>query len=159
MQLARYAQQAQLHELAYVLRVAASLASAKQIEWTPVAEQFLGTWHWDVPRDLVFMEPLAASLFAIDLTDAVNGLPLARFTSAIHKEDAERMIGASSTTPRRGGPFSEIYRTVVQNRTYRILAQGFVSLDAMGRPLGFNGVIFDFSAETNFSPTHSRIKH
>jgi len=111
-----------------------------------LAAGFVGTWLWDIPRDVLKADALLAQLFGLDPEQAAAGLPLTVYVAMIHPDDrprVERLIAAAIAT---GQPYEAEYRvTGGDNRLRWVVARGHVTYDADGTPLTFPGALADIT--------------
>jgi PAS domain S-box-containing protein len=106
----------------------------------------VGTWDWDVPNDRVVADSRFATLYGVDPEKAKAGAPIAEFFRGIHPDDVQRVQAKVAEACRTGEGFSEEYRLVQPDGSWRwVLAEGGCTLAPDGAPLRFPGVSFDIS--------------
>ena len=104
----------------------------------------VGTWDWDIPRDLVFCNSQFAKLFSIDPQSAAAGVPIAYFVAQFHPADEASVSASIQKALAEGGDFAEEYRVLQPDGSIRwINARGRCHLDHSGKPARFPGVVFD----------------
>jgi PAS domain S-box-containing protein len=104
----------------------------------------VGSWVWEVEKDIVVADPNLTRMFGIDQKLGQRGIALENFMDAIHPEDRERVRRAIVKSVRTLVPFEEEYRTTSLNGTrHWVLARGSVEQRAEGKL--FTGVIVDIT--------------
>jgi PAS domain S-box-containing protein len=120
--------------------------SSEQLQLALDAAQGIGTWVWDVQRDLVFADRRFARAFKVDEQAAASGLPLQTFVDAIFEEDRTRVAAEIEKARRVGGLYRCEYRVLRPDGTLQwLLASGRCEVDADGRPTSFPGCVIDIS--------------
>jgi PAS domain S-box-containing protein len=105
---------------------------------------FVGSWDWDVDRNLVITDANLARFFGVEPSAAQNGLPLEVFTSSIHPNDRERVVNAIRHEVEVGGRLDEEYRTIDSTGTiHHVISRGHTNTDDDGNVIFFSGIIID----------------
>jgi PAS domain S-box-containing protein len=106
----------------------------------------IGTWLWDLKDDYLVADGNLIRMFGLSAEEVIEGLPLKRFTDAIHPEDRPRIIKVINDTVKAKSTFEEEYRTVRDDGEVRwVIARGRVETDDNGAAVRFPGVIVDVS--------------
>lgn len=116
----------------------------------------LGTWLWDVQKDIVIGDRHMAEMFGLDAAEAAAGLPIAVFTAAIHPDDRPRLQKAITAALKTGRVFAAEYRTLRPDGSIRwLMARGRIERDGKGKAVRFPGVLLDITdrktIETNLA--------
>lgn len=116
----------------------------------------IGTWVWDVVKDVVIGDKYMASMFGLDEASTAAGLPIKAFTDSIHPDDRARTKKEIHQAIKSGDAFEMEYRILRPDGTMLwVLARGKVERDSAGKPVSFPGVIMDITErkiiETNLS--------
>src|SRR3978361_611446 len=77
-----------------------------------LASSNVGTWEWDIGRDVVRCSAVTAWLFALPTGEDASQAPLARFVEAIHPNDRGRFQNLIDASCQQGGNFIAEYRTM-----------------------------------------------
>lgn len=123
----------------------------------------IGSWSWDVDKDMVITDKGLAFLFGVSPQKAIDGLPLKTFMDAIHEEDREAVSDHITQTLASGTSFEAEYRTVDTSGVVRwVIARGRVERNSEGEPLQFPGVMIDISsrkrAEAELQDSEERLR-
>lgn len=111
------------------------------------AGAIIGTWIWDIPRDVVTADERFARSFGLPPADCLSGLSLTDTLTAIHPDDVERVQRAINAALNHPGPYRCEYRIRGTNGIYRwVEASGRVDTDELGRPVRFPGILLDIDA-------------
>lgn len=106
----------------------------------------VGTWEWDIPDDTLVADPEFARLFGVDPDAARSGVPITRFTSAIHEADRDRVSEQIDAAVESCGEYGAEYRVWNEDDELRwIIARGHVECDEDGSPLTFPGSAIDIT--------------
>lgn len=116
----------------------------------------IGTWSWDIERDVVIADKNLARMFGVDESDALKGLNLPVFTDSIYIDDRPEVLKQINLAIEQDTPYEIEYRTVSRDGTIRwVIARGRVTKNDSGTPLSFAGILVDISerkiAETNLA--------
>ncbi len=104
----------------------------------------IGTWLWDVQKDIVVGDRYMATMYGVSEADAAAGLPLTRFVESIHPDDRARIQKEITKALKSSEIFAMEYRTLRPDNSIRwILARGRIERDATGTPVQFPGVLVD----------------
>ncbi len=107
----------------------------------------IGSWSWDIKKNIVTGDKGLATLFGVPSEKALLGLPLETFLNAIYEEDIEAVGSVIQHTLESGTSFESEYRTVDSDGNVRwVIARGRVERDAQGNPIHFPGVMIDISS-------------
>ncbi|MBB3999022.1 PAS domain-containing sensor histidine kinase [Aureimonas pseudogalii] len=108
----------------------------------------VGTWDWDVRRDLVVADARFAWLYGVDAEQAAAGLPLSRYLGGVMAEDVDGLRSAIDAALGSGSLFAHDYRTVdAEGDVHWVRAQGRALPDASGCPARFLGAVVDVTRE------------
>jgi PAS domain S-box-containing protein len=106
----------------------------------------IGTWLWDVKKNVVVGDKYMAAMFGISPELAASGLPSSAFTTAIHPDDRARLKKEMATALNTGTSFTSEYRTQREDGTVRwVIARGRIERDDAGNPAQFPGAIVDIT--------------
>jgi PAS domain S-box-containing protein len=109
---------------------------------------FVGSWDWDIQRNVVITDTNLARFFGVDPTLAQKGLPLETFTSSIHPSDRERVTKAIRRQAKVGGRLDEQYRTIDSTGTIRwIISRGHTNTNDAGEVTFFSGILIDITQQ------------
>jgi PAS domain S-box-containing protein len=116
----------------------------------------IGTWLWDVHKDIVIGDEYMAAMFGVSVEDATEGLPVSRFTNCIHPDDRSRVQKDISKALKNDTVFISEYRTLRTDGSTRWLAaRGRIERAKDGSPYHFPGVVIDITErkvlETNLT--------
>lgn len=111
----------------------------------------VGSWLWDIERDIVVASRTMADLFGIDPDEAAIGLPGHVYQSYIHSEDRKRVLKETNRAIRTGTGFESEYRIISQHgRTHWVLARGHLEVGKNGQTARFSGIVVDMTERHNF---------
>ncbi|HSH17898.1 MAG TPA: ATP-binding protein [Candidatus Saccharimonadales bacterium] len=117
----------------------------RQLE-AALSSGLIGTWLWDIKKDVVIGDKYMAVMFGASEEDAALGLPLETFVSLIHPEDRPQIQKVLQAALSSGEVFNEEYRTLRPDGTSRwVMARGRIERDAEGNALQFPGVLLDIT--------------
>ncbi|MDB5166201.1 MAG: domain S-box protein [Candidatus Saccharibacteria bacterium] len=106
----------------------------------------IGTWSWDVVKNILIADRNLARMFGVGQEEAATGLPLDVFTNSIHPLDKNKVLKAISEVVQTKGSFEQEYRTVSTDGTIRwVIARGKIETDDKGKAVHFPGVIVDIT--------------
>ncbi|SMH43243.1 PAS domain S-box protein [Azospirillum agricola] len=118
--------------------------AVERIDLALTSGAILGTWVWDIPVDRFTVDERFARFFALSPQHCQNGLSLDVLMASIHPEDWPSVRQAVASAMETGGAYSAEYRVRQFDGTYRwVEANGHCSLDTLGKPLRFPGVLID----------------
>jgi PAS domain S-box-containing protein len=107
----------------------------------------VGSWSWDVQKDIVTADKGLATLFGVTSEQALKGLPVETFINSIYEDDRPGVSKLIEETVAHGDTFETEYRTVDAHGTVRwVIARGRVERDAEGNATAFPGVMIDISS-------------
>jgi PAS domain S-box-containing protein len=107
----------------------------------------IGTWTWDVVRDLVVADRNIVRFFSLSAEDAA-GVPIARYVQAIHPDDHARAQAAIQKTLDERVVYESSYRVAQPDGSDRwIIAKGKAEFDEAGMPLLMHGVALDITEQ------------
>jgi len=105
----------------------------------------LGTWDWDIQRDIVFGDSILVQLYGVP-SEYLRGAPAHKFLEHIHPEDRERVRKALNTTLENRLVYHEQYRVLDPNgKVHWVSATGRVISNSEGKPIRFPGVAIDIT--------------
>ncbi|RYD34721.1 MAG: PAS domain S-box protein, partial [Verrucomicrobiaceae bacterium] len=115
-----------------------------RVEATLVAAE-IGTWRWDITRDVVVADKNLARMFCLP-ADTLES-PINDFFNAVHPADRERLKDSIATAMvTADGELETDYRLLCGDDSVRwVTARAKVERDARGRPLHFPGVVIDIT--------------
>ncbi|WP_052726258.1 PAS domain-containing protein [Devosia epidermidihirudinis] len=133
-------------------RIMAERALARSEERLSLAlggSTLIGTWDWDVTRNIVTADDKFAQLYNLDPLHAGLGLPMDDLLNVVHPDDAERVRVDIQAALNGGGHLNTEYRVVspITGETHWVIATGRARLDAEGRAERFPGVVVDVSEQ------------
>lgn len=106
----------------------------------------IGTWDWDVLRNVVTADDQFARLFNIDSQVAGLGAPLEQYLLAIEHEDLPRVNAELQRAIAEQGEFRSEFRVVAEDGTRRwLMVSGRARVDAEGRVYRFPGTAVDIT--------------
>ena len=123
----------------------------------------VGSWSWDIAKNIVTADRGLSALFGISEEDALRGLPLDTFLASIYEPDRERVTGIIQQTLEGEEGFECEYRTIDTERNVRwVIARGRIERDEKGEPTHFPGVMIDISsrkeAEARLTESEQRLR-
>ena len=107
----------------------------------------VGTWMWDVNKDIVFADKNLAKLFGInDGTEPVE-VSLDELTKSVHPDDLVRVRDVmAKAIAERSKVYESEYRTFDFDGNLRwLLARGHIEFDELGKPVRFPGLVVDIT--------------
>ncbi|SMQ61407.1 PAS domain S-box-containing protein [Devosia lucknowensis] len=132
-------------------RVLAEQALARSEERMSLAisgSDLVGTWDWDVLRNLVTADDQFAALYNLDSLRVGLGVPLDDFLAAIHPDDVDRVAEEISAAVRDIKPFKSEYRLVAPDgRLTWVVASGRPRANSEGQVYRFPGVAIDVTQQ------------
>lgn len=106
----------------------------------------IGTWFWDIQKNVVVADKNLASMFGLSVKDAAEGMSLTTFTNAIFEEDRGRIVSEIEKAVAGDGNFEQEYRTKTAKGDLRwVIARGKIETNETGKPHTFPGVIVDIT--------------
>ena len=122
-------------------------AANERVEIALDAGAIVGTWVWDIHRNMIVGDSLFARTFGLDIQACATGVPVERALDSIHLDDVARVQSAIAATLEIGGKYSCEYRVRHADGEVRwVGAIGRVDLDREGRPSRFPGILIDITA-------------
>jgi len=123
----------------------------------------IGSWSWDIQKDVVTADKGLANLFGVSQSKALEGLPLKTFIDSIYKEDRPHVSALIEETLKGGKDFEGEYRTIDSEGNIRwVIARGRVERNAEGAAVQFPGVMIDISsrkhAEEKLKDSEERLR-
>jgi PAS domain S-box-containing protein len=110
----------------------------------------IGTWDWDVNKDLVYADEGFARLYGVAPDKAATGVSLGEFTRNLHPDDKERVERTIERALRTGEEFNSEYRLNQSDGSVRwVSAIGRCSIGSDGAPARFPGVTIDITDRKN----------
>ncbi|MET0258479.1 MAG: PAS domain S-box protein [Methylobacterium sp.] len=108
----------------------------------------VGTWDWDVERDVVVADARFAWLYGVDGERAAAGLPISAYLGGVMPEDVTGLQAAIDAALGGGALFSHDYRTLdAAGDVHWVHAQGRALQGPTGRPARFLGAVIDVTRE------------
>jgi PAS domain S-box-containing protein len=128
-------------------RLERDLRDAKSRLEATLTSSEIGTWTWDIEKNVLVADRNFASLFHLTV-DVASGGSLATYLASIHPEDRPRVAAAIDEVLRVPNKFYEIdYRLPGAEDSVRwVTARGRVERDSQGKPVQFPGVLLDITA-------------
>ncbi len=118
-------------------------AAAKEQLQAILTATDIGTWQWDLTRNVLVTDANLKRLFHLE---AGEEAPLERYVERMASDDRERIEKAIESVIREGGLYDEQYRVVAPDGTERwIHARGKVERDEGGTARSFSGVVLDIT--------------
>ncbi|QYM78769.1 PAS domain S-box protein [Horticoccus luteus] len=103
----------------------------------------IGTWSFDVKKNVVVADRILARFFGISEEEARGG-PMERYVSAIHPEDRERVSARIAQALEDGQNYEVEYRVVgTDGRLRWLVARGSVQRDGNGEAVSLPGMALD----------------
>ncbi len=120
--------------------------SSEQLQLALDASQGIGTWVWEVSRDVVVADHRFARAFGVDAEEAARGVPIQVFVDAIVEEDRARVKESIEASIRDHTIYRCEYRVMTNEGQLRwLVATGRCEFDAAGNPTRFPGAVVDIS--------------
>jgi CheY-like chemotaxis protein len=108
----------------------------------------IGTWEWDIPRDVITWSEETYRIFGRTSSDAP--VTLDQYLSLIHPDDREAVTGAVRHTLETGTSFDIAHRIVRPKGCVRSLrARASLVTDPVGRPVRMDGTVIDQTERTS----------
>jgi PAS domain S-box-containing protein len=112
----------------------------------------IGTWDWDVERNVVTADDRFARLHGVDSLRAGLGVPFRRYLETIHRDDLPAVLAAVRGTLSSGEPLSVEYRVVdEEGETRTIVSSGRARFNTDGKVIRFPGVAVDITEQKRVS--------
>lgn len=125
----------------------AELLDARSRLESTLAAAEIGTWEYDVVRNVVYGDRNLAIIFGVT-PEVANGGPLEAYVANIHPDDRERVGVAICNSLKDQDRFEAEYRIIGGDTNTRwVIARGRVERDATGKPIKLPGVIVDVTAQ------------
>jgi PAS domain S-box-containing protein len=125
---------------------ARTAVSEERLRLALAAANGVGTWDWDVTKDLVYADAGFANLYGVDPAEAATGITIAEFLRNMHPEDRSRVEHAIQEALRTGEEFNAEYRLNQSDDSIRwVAAVGRCSFDQNGAPARFPGITIDIT--------------
>lgn len=123
----------------------------------------VGSWSWDIQKNIVTADKGLATLFGVTSEQALRGLPIETFINSIFEEDKAMVSALIEEAVQNGSTFESEYRTIDVNGAVRwVIARGRVERDDKGQAVSFPGVMIDISsrkeAESAIEKSESRLR-
>lgn len=121
------------------------------------AAGMVGTWDWDLKRDLIFADENFARIYTVDPADAARGAPLAEYIKNFHPDDMPAFQAElARLLSGQQEQFSCEYRVRQPDGSYRwLLARGRLIHDERGEAVRFAGASVDIT-ENKLSEERAR---
>jgi PAS domain S-box-containing protein len=112
-----------------------------------MAAGLVGSWSWDIEKDIVTADKGMAQLFGVSSDIALKGLPIDVFINSIYEEDRAAVSKLIAKTVKSGSSFESEYRTIDADGNVRwAIARGRVERNEKGKAIAFPGVMIDISS-------------
>lgn len=106
----------------------------------------IGTWLWDVRKDIIVGDKHMAAMFGVPVEEAAKGMPLTVFVQSIYPEDRLRVQKEIDKAIKSDALFTSEYRTQRRDGSIRwVIARGRVERDKTGKAVQFPGVLLDIT--------------
>ncbi len=129
---------------------ARAAASEERFRLALEAANGIGTWDWDVNKDLVYADEGFARLYGVAPEKAAAGVGISEFTQNMHPDDRGRVERAIERALRTGEEFNSEYRLNQSDGSVRwVSAVGRCSIGSDGAPARFPGVSIDITDRKN----------
>ena len=129
---------------------ARAAASEERFRLALDAANGIGTWDWDVNKDLVYADEGFARLYGVAPEKAATGVTIAEFIRNIHPDDKGRVERAIERALRTGEEFNSEYRLNQSDGSVRwVSAVGRCSFGPDSAPARFPGVTIDITDRKN----------
>jgi len=102
----------------------------------------LALWRWDVPRDVIWVNPNGGRLYGIPEGDVIS---LPRFLETLHPDDREATREAVMRCLESDGAFRAEYRVMLPDGVRWIGARGKVEFNGSRAPVRMRGVSIDIT--------------
>jgi PAS domain S-box-containing protein len=111
------------------------------------AAGMVGTWDWDLKRDVIYADPNFARIYTVDPDWAARGAPLTEYTKNFHPEDVPSFeLELGKLLSGQQETFTSEYRVVQPDGSCRWLyARGKLVRDQDGTPVRFPGATVDLT--------------
>jgi PAS domain S-box-containing protein len=121
----------------------ARLRDARQRLEATLSAGNIGTWNYDLTRDLIYADRNMAQLFGVPF-QGEDGVAPCVFFGAVHPDDLAEVQACVQHTIETGKPFSASFRVLLPGDHVRhIHSRGKLELDCHQKPLWFPGVAID----------------
>ena len=130
--------------------------SAARLDLAVSAAQ-IGVWYLDIPKQRLTFD--AQTCRTLGLDPALFTGTEAEFFAIMHPEDQNRIGAAVRRTLETGAPYETEYRVVwPDGSVHDICSRGAVAHDDAGRPVQFDGVLWDVTLRKRATETAERIR-
>ena len=103
-----------------------------------------GTWHWNIPDEILHVDEKFAELYGLDPETALAGIPTSLFFKAIHPEDRARIRIAVAGILAGAELFSKEFRVVgPDGLSLWMHGRGQCHFDEHDQPTRFTGLLVD----------------
>ncbi len=121
----------------------ANLRSVIERQRFAVEAAEVGTWSWDVPRDVLTWSARCKALFGLEPDAEIT---YQRFLQVLHPDDRSRTNEAVSNCFHTREPYDILYRAVWPDQSIHWLrAKGSGKFNQNGEPIWFEGIVIDFT--------------
>lgn len=121
-----------------------ALAEARRRTESALLAGDVGTYYWDIGKDLIYGDKNFVRIFGI-LRSENDALPLSELFRAIHPDDQAEVAARIRSTLDGNTPYEAEYRVLRSGGERWIVARGTVERDADGLPIGWAGAIMDIT--------------
>ena len=107
----------------------------------------VGTWMWDLNKDIVVADKNLAKLFGVNNGTKQIQVPLEELTKSIHPDDVAHVREAiTKAIADKSTLYESEYRTFDFDGNLRwLLARGHIEVDELGEPVRFPGLVMDIT--------------
>lgn len=102
-----------------------------------------GTWHWDIPSDVVIWDEALSDVYGIPHTQAPKNSR--EFLALVHPDDRARVLATLQECLTSGSEVDYEFRAVIGDRIVWIYDRSTLVRDAAGRPLYMTGACLDMT--------------
>nr|MBA3729252.1 PAS domain S-box protein [Sphingomonas sp.] len=121
-------------------------ASGDRLQLALNAASAIGTWDWDIRKNLVYTDARFAALYSVNPERAAAGASLEEFIAGIHEDDRERVGKAIEEAIASRSEYECEYRLFRADGDARwVIARGRAYFDEAGEPTHFPGVLVDIT--------------
>jgi PAS domain S-box-containing protein len=128
------------------LAEAALAESEERLRLALEAARDMGTFDWDIPRDVARLDARFCAIFGIDPEFGRTGMPMADALVHVHPDDFPQVERAAQHSLDTGNDFALEYRTEpTPERVHWVTARATCIRSDDGTPLRMTGVVLDIT--------------
>lgn len=106
----------------------------------------IGSWVWDIKKDIVIADAGLARVFGITTREAQLGVSIDVLLNSIFEDDKERVGNDIEKALKKSNSYESEYRTIDHMGVIRwVIARGRIERDSKGEPVRFPGVLVDIT--------------